>query len=442
MPEWLDRLRTASYISPSGIESFFKYDIVSRTGGKKTSIHEILNSDESIIQEQGNRINSYPMNIYFVGDNGDQQADNFISSLEEEYSPDNPGTLKHPRWGDISVIPFEWQQNENYVNGAGIFRCQVEFKESIPLTTSQLAGLNESEIVANIDSLETAIDTANEGIIVTASSRYAEFRATMSEVVDIIVKGIGSVANAVDSVNDEFRAIQDDIERALSVGTSAVEIMSMVNNLIRLPSQIATDTINKVQLFTSLLIPTEKTNVSDPIANSPIIRTFTDKVNPKLNRQGQINNAIMLQSISSMIVGATIESSLFTNLETRDTAGATIDLINSIASLVDEATLSVYQTLSDPDQANVNITNTFTPDHNTSLLLGQITGQANSLLIDRSFSLKAKKTITVMNPIDALSLCYKLYGTIDKLEFFITTNRLTDVEMIEIPAGRSVVAYV
>ena len=56
MAEWLDRLRTeASYVSPSGVESFFKFDIVSRDGGKKASIHEILNSNDAIIQDQGNR---------------------------------------------------------------------------------------------------------------------------------------------------------------------------------------------------------------------------------------------------------------------------------------------------------------------------------------------------------------------------------------------------
>lgn len=428
MPEWLDRLRTASYVSPSGIESFFKYDIVSRTGGKKTSIHEILNSDESIIQEQGNRINSYPMNIYFVGENGDQQADNFISSLEEEYSPENPGILKHPRWGDISVIPFEWEQNENYVKGAGIFRCQVEFKESIPLTTSQLAGLNESEIVANIDSLETAINTANEGILANVASRYAEFRAGISGALDIVSDGLESVARLVDDVNDEFRAIQSDIDRALSTGVSALEIMTMVNKLIRLPSQVQTSSINKIQSYAGMV--------------QSLIDNFTENVNPKLNRTAQINNAIALQSITSMVAGATIESALFTAMETRDVAGTSIDLINSVYQSVIDSTLEVYQTLSDPNQASVNITNIFTPDHDTFLLLGQIVGQSNSLLIDRSFSLKAKKTIIVTNPIDALSLCYQLYGTIDKLEFFISTNRLTDTEIIEIPSGRSVVAYV
>jgi prophage DNA circulation protein len=438
VPEWVNRLRTGSYVSPKGVESFFKFDIVSRTGGKKASIHEILNSDDAIIQDQGNRVKSYPMNIYFVGDIGDQESDNFIQSLEEEYSAENPGTLKHPRWGDISVIPFSFQQNENYVKGAGIFRCQVEFKESIALTFPGIAGLNESEIVSNINTLEDNIDIANEAVDIDLAARYAEFRATIDDVVDIVVNGIGSVAALVKEVDDEFRSIQDDIDRALSVGATALEILGQVNKLIRLPAQIASNTITKIQGYGSMLA------VSDPEnpTSSPLTDAFLNNVNPQTNRVAQINNAVMMQSITSMVTSQVIEAALFTDLETRDTAGEVIDFINQSSDVVEEAVSTTYQTLADPEQTNVNITNIFTPDHNTGSSLKEVVSQANSLLISRSFDLKAKKTTILKAPIDALSLTYELYGTIDELEFLINTNKLTDVEIIEMPVGKSVISYV
>ena len=368
------------------------------------------------------------MEIYFVGDTGDQEADAFIESLEESYSAENTGTLKHPRWGDISVIPFEFSQRENYVKGAGIFRCTVEFKESIAITFPGVSGLNESQIVSNINILEESIDSANEGILVTVAARYAEFKATINTVVDIVVDSIGSIAATVKDVDDEFRAIKDDIDRALSVGTSAIEIMSMVNKLIRTPSQIATDTITKIQGFSNIL-----PNVTTALLNN---------VNPKTNRVAQTNNAIMLQSIGSIATSQVVEASLYTELETRESAGQSIDFINTSMDIIEESVLDVYQTLSDPTQTNVNITNIFKPDHDTFLNLGEVVGQANSLLISRSFDLKAKKTVILKAPIDALSATYQLYKTIDQLEFFIKTNKLTDIEIIEMPAGKEVVAYV
>ncbi len=427
LPEWLDRLRSGSYVSPNGTVSIFKFDSVSRSGGKKASIHEILNSNDAIIQEQGNKIKSYPMNVYFTGDSGDREADAFVQSLEENYTASNPGILKHPRWGDIPVIPFEFEQNENYVSGGGIFRVQVELKESTLSNFPTEAGLNESEIVSNINNLESIIDAANEGIDVSIASRYAEFKSAINGVVDSVVGGVGAVAGAVKSVDDEFRSIQHDINRALSVGASAVEIMSQVNRLIRLPSQIYTSTIAKVQGYANMM--------------DDIIGSFLNTVNPKTNRVAQTNNAIMLQSISTMVTSTVIEASLFTELETRDTAGDVIDFINVSSLKVEEAVSSTYQALSDDTVSNINITNIFTPDHNTGLELGQIVGQSNGLLIDRSFSLKAKKITILSAPIDALSLAYKLYGTIEKLEFLIKTNKLTDTEIIEMNVGKEVVSY-
>lgn len=427
LPEWLDRLRTGSYISPSGVESSFKFDLLSRSGGKKASIHEILNSNDAIIQEQGNRVKSYPMNIYFVGDTGDQEADRFIQSLEEQYTVSNPGILKHPRWGDVSVIPFEFQQNENYIKGAGIFRVTVEFKESISTRFPTAAGLNESEIVSGINDLEESIDEANSNILVDVAARYAEFKANINGAVDVVVNAIESVASTVKDIDDEFRAIQDDIDRALSVGASAVEIMSQVNRLIRLPAQILDNTIAKVQGYASMI--------------EPLINQFLNNVNPKTNRVGQINNAIMLQSLSSMATGAVIETALFTGLETRDAAGDVIEFINNSSIQVEEAVMSVYQTLSDEDQANINVTTIFSPDHDTFLNLGEAVGQSNTFLIDKSFSLKAKKTTILSAPIDALTATWKLYKDITYLEFFIITNKLTDVEIIEMPSGKTVVSY-
>ena len=158
VPAWVDRLREGSFTSPSGIISNFKVDILSRIGGKKASNHEILNKDEAIPQDQGNRSTAYPLEIYFTGENGDQEADVFYASLRERYSAAAPGILRHPRWGDLNVMPFEFQQVEQFVTGAGIFRVPVEFRE-IPISTFPTAiGVDQAEISANITELEVTIE--------------------------------------------------------------------------------------------------------------------------------------------------------------------------------------------------------------------------------------------------------------------------------------------
>ncbi|KKM22181.1 hypothetical protein LCGC14_1627920, partial [marine sediment metagenome] len=149
IPAWVNRLRAGSFTSPGGIVSNFKMDIATRIGGKKASIHEILNKDEAIPQDQGNRSQAFPIEAYFTDGDGDIEADAFYNSLRERYTASNPGILKHPRWGDINVMPFEFQQVETLVTGAGVFRVPVEFREIPPQLFPSPESIDQSDIVAD-----------------------------------------------------------------------------------------------------------------------------------------------------------------------------------------------------------------------------------------------------------------------------------------------------
>ncbi len=424
VPEWVDRLRDASFVSPSGVESFFKLDTLTRIGGKKASNHEILNKNEAIPQDQGNRAIEYPVEAYFTDGNGDTEANAFFFFLCEEYTKENPGILKHPIWGDIRVMPFEWQQVHQLVNQAGIFRVPTTFRP-VPLSSfPTVPGLDQSQIVANIDDLESVVEDANSLIDVDLAGLYSEFSAKVRDVTKVVSDSVEEIADTVDDVSDTFRLIKEDIDKAISVGASAVAIMSQVNNLIRLPGQIITSSIAKVESYATMA--------------SDIATSFVGFFNPDADRQGQKNQAIMFQSLSSVVSAATSEAALFTDFETRDAAGEALDFINATALLSEQETSVINQTLSD------GIDSSFAPDHNTGLLLGQITGETNSILIDRSFDLKAKQTIVLQAPDDPVNLTWKYYRSteISDIEFFIRTNNLQDNNIMEISPGTEIIVYV
>ena len=420
--EWLERLRPASFVSPSGIESFFKLDVLNRVGGKKASIHEILNKNEAIPQDQGNRSKTYSIEAFFTGGNGDLEADAYFDSLHEQYSISSPGILKHPVWGDINVMPFDIQQSTNLVIGAGIFRVPVTFREIPASLFPTTEGVDQSEIVADITDLESIVEEANSSILVDAVALYADFRAKINEVVGVVGDAIGAVAATVDDVEDEFRKIQADIDSALALASSAIEIMSQVNNLIRLPGQIIDSTIGKIEAFASMV--------------TGISLSFVDAFNPKADRQTNLNKAIMFQSLTAIAAVATSEAALFTEFETRDAASEALDFVNDAAIVSEQGSSEISQTLSG------GVTAVFLPDHNTGLGLSLITGKTNAILINRSFDLKAKQTEILTAPSDAITLTWKFYKDMDKLDFFIRTNNLQDNDFLEIASGREVVAYV
>ena len=424
IPEWVNRLRAGSFISPSGIISDFKIDSLTRIGGKKASQHEILNKNEAIPQDQGNRSTVYPMDIYFTGTNGDQEANTCYDSFLEHYTVDNPGILRHPLtdWGDIAVMPFEFTQVVPLVRSAGVFRITVEFR-GIPQSRFPIPeGVDQAEISADITELEEITEAANLQLDIEDPSVFAEFRAKINEQVAIIKNAIGDIAATVDSVNDTFNLIIADIDSALAIGVDAIQIMSQVNTLMRLPAQILSGTLFKVQSYAQMI--------------EDIVTSFINSFGESSNNQVLINDAIIFQDVGLFASTITAEAALFTEYETRDAAGDALDFVNDSFVLIEQRISEIYQLL-----ANGVITS-FEPDHNTGLSALLIIGKTNAILIDRSFDLKAKQTVILSGPSDAITETWRFYKDMDKLEFFIRTNNIQDNENLEIPAGREIVAYV
>ncbi len=422
IPAWVSRLRPGVFTSPGGIVSNFKMDIATRIGGKKASIHEILNKDEAIPQDQGNRSQAFPIEAYFTDGDGDIEADAFYNSLRERYTASNPGILKHPRWGDINVMPFEFQQVETLVTGAGVFRVPVEFREIPPQLFPSPESIDQSDIVADITDLESTIEGANSSINVDKAGDYASFGAKVTEAVNVIGSSLSGIVSRSEDIQDRFNTIQADIDTALNLGTDAVIIMSQVLQLIRTPSQVFDATLAKIQGFGTMM---------EGIAQG-FVNEFTE--NP--NNTEKLNSARMAESLLFFGASVTAEAGLFTDYSTRDAAGDALDIINTAFDDTEQRMSEIYQLL------DGDITTSFEPNHNTGLDTSLLIGKTNAILIDRSFDLKAKQITILSGPSDPITLTWQFYKDMAQLEFFIETNNIQDTEFIEIPAGREIIAYV
>lgn len=422
VPAWVGRLREGSFTSPSGIVSDFKVDIISRIGGKKASNHEILNKDEAIPQDQGNRSTAYPLEVYFTGENGDQAADVFYDSLRERYTVETPGLLKHPRWGDINVMPFEFQQVEQLVTGAGVFRVPVEFREIPGARFPTPDGVDQAQIVADITELQATIEEANADIDISDAGDAEAFSAKINQIVADIDAALSETVSEFEEAQDAFRLIQDGIDDALDAGESAVVIMSQVVNLIRLPSKIGAATLTKIQGYSQMI--------------AAIAIGFLNDFSQNINVQEKLNNARTAESILFFSSSAAAEAGFFTDYATRDAAGDALDFINDAFVLVEQTMSALNQLLSG------DIAIAFQPNHNTLLETTLLVGETNAVLIDRSFALKTKQTVILSGPSDPISLTWRFYKDISQLQFFIDSNNLQDNEIIELPAGKEVIAYV
>lgn len=422
-PAWVERLREGVFTSPGGVVSNFRIDMLSRIGGKKASVHEILNKSESISQDQGNRTQVFPMEIYFTGENGDEEADVFYESLREQYSVSSPGVLRHPRWGDINVMPFEYQQVEQLVTGAGIFRIPVEFREiPTPVQFPSVIETDSADVSNDITALEDTLETANESIDISDSGDAATFTAKVTDIVNVVDISLEDIVATVDDVQDQFNLIKADIAEALADGDDAVQVLSQVTNLIRSATRVPDSTLKKVQGYAQM--------------TAGIITGFIDDFATNPNVQENLNNARIAESMGLFSVAAVNEAALSTDYATREAAGDALDFINLSFATVEQQLSLIYQLLTN------DIVNSFAINHDSLSETGQIVAQTNALLLDQSFDLRTKQIIILNAPIDPLILTWRFYKDTSKLQFFIETNNLQDEEIIEVPAGREIVAYV
>jgi prophage DNA circulation protein len=367
VPAWVDRLRTATFISPSGVESTFKLDILNRVGGKKASMHEILDKDEGIPQDQGNRSISYPCECYFTGENSDIDSNIFFNSLSERFTAQNPGILKHPMtdWGDLAVMPFEFQQSMNLVSDGGIWRVPVEFRTIPEAVFPTPEGIDSSEIISGIDDLADVTNEASD-FNVENEGDLASFRAKIRSIKSTISNALSPITGAVESVSNTFRLIENDIDSALNTIDDPAAILQQIILFIRNPASIQDNTLTKLEAYQSLY-----ENIFLQFEN-----IFT---NPTAINENK-NNARLAEAILHTATVALGEASIFTGFQTRDAAGKGIDFINNSFESTISRIAEISQTLS-----KNGISDIFRPDHNTLLQSEIIIGQLNAFLLDRSF---------------------------------------------------------
>jgi len=406
--DWKSRLREAAYISPSLQVSYFLTNTLERSSGKKTSTQEIIDSDESITQDNGNKAYTFKFDVYFTGEDYDKLVDEFVKLLEERHTLQSPGILQHPRWGDINVFPTDWSQKEELINGSQIGRVDVTFVQVFPPAYPVSDGADVLDGMDGLESIEPSLLTD----LASAASNIA---GKIENAVGIITTALETITAGIEAVEDTMNAISSGIDGLIDdIGGNIFLIVAATQRLIRTPSRIIDSTLDKINVYKQM---------TEDLCDSFFDPNETSTVNKE-------NNAKLLESIGGFALAAMTEAVVFTDFSIRSQATSAIEAINE--------TLQIYN-----DAMALSSGSGYSGDHNFySLLMDLITG-VNAFTLNNAFDLKAEKKFVLKNNSDAITLCYENYGTVstEQMEFFINTNKLIENEFLEIPAGREIVVY-
>lgn len=414
MPDYNAIIREARYTAPSGASFVLQFDDVERAGAKKVAVHELPQQNTPIVQDQGNQARKYPFACYLSGETCYADADALDAALAEE----GPGTFEHPMFGNLSVLAATWAEVRKLVEGLGRVDFSIEFVEAPKITS--LSSSSPESLAGN---LTRAIDDTLAASIEQAAADFSPADAAdKAKSKSRIVSGVSSFATATRNIAAGVSEVSASINQQVNTITNTIddlieaplELFNALATLAKTPATIVTGIANKVNAYREQTLA---------IAAS-IPESYAQAI-------------ASIQSLYYAFGGA-CEASTIGDLSSRSNA---LQAADSLGSITDTVTTYIEQSESAVPGFRVN----------AEILASFIdsASKARSQLLERAFTLRTERRITLDVETTPLNLIAQFYGNTSEavpdldaaLDEFIATNALKGDEIIVIPAGREVVYY-
>ena len=414
LPGWQGRLGEASYESPSGIVLSFQFEDVSKSFAKHTTGYDFVNADGTFVQELGRSGRRVPLRIFFSGDDNDLQADVFDEMLAEH----GVGTLNHPRYGSIQVIPFgDIARQDPLVTNTNQTIFNVTFWETngllFPLDSESPGDQTQAAVVALLAANPQAfVDAIDDGTVIESRTLVDDIRAVSTAGKN----GLAGITGAVASIQRRVDAIDTAIQTAINtlIGTP-LTLAFQVGQMLTQPARSIALISDRLTAYSSLLV--------DLTTGGTVLTPSTDSTNSNRFRNTDMQSSVLLAGMVESI----LDADFTTRSEAIGAADTLLDVFDQWAVWRDNnlSSLGAIDTGEQYEAARL------------AIML------AAGFLVSISFLLKQERSIVTIRPRSPLDLEAELYGTVEEnLDLLILSNDFVGLEILEVPAGRRVVFFV
>jgi prophage DNA circulation protein len=440
---WQDRIKPAAYTSPvSKTRILFDFADVGRGFTLRGTQFDFPDVDDSYIQQRGVGSRKYPLACFFTGKDCDRQATAFEAALLEP----GIGKLEHPLYGTIPVVPFgDVDRSDALVTAANQSVVSVTFFTTVGAIYPSATGSALNEITAAIADFNVALSqqfvgNTNLHGIGNKLAAINTFRAFLKKVKSSLKKA----SNAIAKVRKDFANAVAEINEGMDVLIGAPLLLAQqCANLVQAPGRALAGLESRLEGYDILLKSVIASVEGAPdklLTNSSILLSHQTKVANNFH----ISSVFAMSAVSGTIVSVTSQpigratQGLASSFSTR---GQVLEAAEALLNQIDS--LMVWREAGFEALAGVNTDPTFQIDTGEAYLaLQNAATLAAGYLIQASFSLLPERVMIVDRDRTIIDLCAELYGSVDdKLDLFISTNKLTGDEVLEVPKGRRIVYY-
>lgn len=441
---WETRIKEAAYTSPSGKRIRFNFEDVGREVTKRTSAFEFPGVDEAYVQDNGFGSRRYPLRCIFVGPNHDIEATQFEGALLEH----GVGLLEHPFYGPrseairgrraspFSVVPFgDITRRDDLRTAANQTIVEVTFWTTLRAIYPGAVKEPKNEILSALDSYNTASaeQFANSTNLANITNQ-ATSKATIRKFLKDVSAALQSVSNTVGAVNKEFREAQSVVNEGLDVFVGQPLLLAQqISNLLTAPGRALSGISSRLQAYVNLansIFGSEAARPADRLIGQGALAFRTSQITNDFHiarhfAEGTLAGAILAVS----------EATFTTKPEALAAAESIVGVFDSLVSVRDEGyeTLQTFGAISASAQVDTG---------DSYQALQQATALVVGFLIEISFSLVPERRLVLDRARSIVDVCAEVYGVVDeKLDFLINSNALTGDEILELPAGKTILYY-
>lgn len=421
---WRDRVRPASYKSPTGRSNPFLYYDLSRSYTLRGEVWEFADLDGGYVQRNGVGPRRYPILAIFSGANHDREALAFEGALNEA----GRGVLNHPLHGPIDVIPLgEVTRRDELRTAANQTIIEVTFWTSLA-SVYPAAGIDQAnEILAQLGAFRSG-SAAKLGILDRVNN--AAQRASALSRAQSSLTAVDAILIELTNTSEQLRRAQARQMRALegalhTLITRPLEFVESVAALILGPAEALSDLVTKTETYAELGASTRAG--SDASGD--------DSADPRVRARAQ-TDFLVEDMFTSMALAGAVQSTV-SEAQPLKTRKEAVESADRLLTQLEET-----QNWRDEREQSLDSLDTL-DDGEAFGALQQATLLAVSRLIESSFSLIQERAVVVDRNRTIIDLAAQLYGDVDNetLDRLIVDNQLSGSEILEVPRGRKIVYY-
>ena len=362
--------------------SFFVEE-ASLSAGRNIVTKELPFSDNYVSEDCGGKYRDYPMKFYLLGEDVSLQ----LQKLDEAFSKEGVFELVHPYFGNFQArcltykVDFK-QSEQEYVSGEVTFRPESPVKYTAKSVTD-LRGKTKEKAVKAMDRADSSF-----------RSKFSILKKAKS-VVDNVAAFTDNALDQINVARDSLRSVSAFVNEVSKIRANVSIILetpsdfsARIRNLIVMTDETVDEPENNIRYVNESLSMMERSRFDDS-SDSPV----ADELKRRIAQ-------LMLMYAAAMAAQSIVDC----RFKSVDEA---IALQNSVANAFDSASMNV-----DDIDDYMNL----------------IDMEATSLeyLRDSMADIPSVVECPLSTRRDALSLCFDIYGSLDRLDEILDRNSISD----------------